>query len=146
MSYLADVNVWIALAVDDHIHHAAAAGWVENSGNAPIIFCRTTQQGFLRPAHQSARDGQDALTAVGAWHVYDRVCQSSRVKFAEEPPGLEQGWRDTTRRLRKGPNFWTDAYLTAFAIASGLTVLTFDRQLALARLGGSHAQLLQNEA
>lgn len=87
--------------------------------------------------------GEGVLTAIRAWQVYDGICPSARVQFAEEPPGLEQAWRDTTPR-RKGPNFWTDAYLTAFTIASGLTVLTFDRQLA--RLGGSHAHLLQKKA
>jgi predicted nucleic acid-binding protein len=42
-------------------------------------------------------------------------------------PAWSYSWRDATRHSPSGPNFWTDAYLAAFATAAGYTVVTFDR-------------------
>jgi predicted nucleic acid-binding protein len=38
--------------------------------------------------------------------------------------------RQATRHRRAGLNFWTDAYLSAFAAMAGLTLVTFDRAFA----------------
>ena len=55
------------------------------------------------------------------------MCDDDRVHYAEEPPRLEDRWREAARHLGSGPNFWTDAYLTAFAEAGDYTLVTFDR-------------------
>lgn len=31
MIYLPDVNVWIALAIAEHVHHKPAQGWFDSS-------------------------------------------------------------------------------------------------------------------
>ena len=46
MTYLADVNFWIALAFQRHIHSAAASEWFEKIPESSCAFCRLTQQGF----------------------------------------------------------------------------------------------------
>ena len=48
MTYLPDVNVWIALAAERHTHHHAARRWFGNLQNEKLAFCRLTQMGFLR--------------------------------------------------------------------------------------------------
>ena len=48
MTYLPDVNVWIALAVSGQVHHRTASVWLEEAGDEIITFCRVTQLGFLR--------------------------------------------------------------------------------------------------
>ncbi len=48
MIYLPDVNVWIALAADKHIHHSVAKRWFTNIQADQVLFCRITQLGFLR--------------------------------------------------------------------------------------------------
>jgi uncharacterized protein len=131
MTYLADVNFWLALAVDDHVHHVPAKEWVTEAPEEGLVFCRITQNGFLRLLTNPNVMKGDVLTARRAWEAYDILCANPRVQFAEEPHGLERSWRDLTRRAGKGPNFWTDAYLIAFAKAGGFEVLTFDRELAL---------------
>jgi toxin-antitoxin system PIN domain toxin len=140
MTCLADVNFWLALEIDDHIHHASAMGWLQDTPEEDIAFCRITQNGFLRLLTNPHVMKTDVLTASDAWRAYDSLCTNRRVRFADEPSGLEEAWRRLTRHSRKGPNFWTDAYLTAFATAAGFTVLTFD--LELARHAGPRAHLL----
>jgi uncharacterized protein len=140
ISYLADVNFWIALSYSAHVHHPLAAEWFENSPDNSVAFCRITQAGFLRLLTNRNVMREDVAPAVRAWQLYDRLRQSPRIAFAQEPPGLEESWRHLTRHPRTGPNFWTDAYLAAFARAAGLQILTFDR--ALARQVGSGALIL----
>lgn len=48
MNYLADVNVWIALAAAGHVHHSIALAWFEEPQTSQILFCRITQMGLLR--------------------------------------------------------------------------------------------------
>ncbi len=48
MTYLPDINVWIALAAEKHIHHPAARYWFANLHDERLTFCRLTQLGFLR--------------------------------------------------------------------------------------------------
>ena len=48
--YLLDVNVWLALAFDTHVHHTVAKNWFDGLPTGRFVFCRMTQQGFLRLA------------------------------------------------------------------------------------------------
>jgi uncharacterized protein len=127
MTYLADVNVWIALTNPAHQHRVVASEWLSESAPDPIVFCRTTQKGLLRLLTNRHVMGVNLLTAEGAWDVYDDLFKTGRVRFASEPSGLERAWREATRHPHAGPNFWTDAYLAAFATAAGYTVVTFDQ-------------------
>ena len=45
---LPDINVWIALASDRHLHHAPAIEWFLSLERSSAAFCRVTQMGFLR--------------------------------------------------------------------------------------------------
>ena len=64
---LPDVNVWLALTFDSHIHHLAAKSWFDGLANETCAFCRMTQQGFLRLASNSQVFGKHAVTMVEAW-------------------------------------------------------------------------------
>ena len=48
MTYLPDVNVWIAMYSPGHAHHLAALDWFNGSSESDLLFCRVTQMGFLR--------------------------------------------------------------------------------------------------
>ena len=45
---LADVNVWLALALGSHVFHDRARAWWESDDSETIGFCRFTQLGLLR--------------------------------------------------------------------------------------------------
>ncbi len=144
MTYLPDVNVWIALVVAEHAHHESALEWLDEclyaeGGN--VIFCRVTQMGLLRLLTNSKVMGKDALSAAQAWSFLDRLLAGRPISFTHEPAELEREWRETTRRhQRHGPNSWTDSYLAAFSATAGSKLVTFDQ--ALARRPGVEALLL----
>ncbi|MGD0497217.1 MAG: TA system VapC family ribonuclease toxin [Bryobacteraceae bacterium] len=127
MTCLPDVNVWIALVVEQHIHHAAARRWFEEAQDDSLAFCRVTQTGFMSLLTNPRVMAEDALTPSRAWQLLDMFYEDSRILFAAEPPGLEASWRVLTKARVPGANFWTDAYLAAFASAAGHTLVTFDR-------------------
>jgi toxin-antitoxin system PIN domain toxin len=127
MTCLPDVNVWVALAVAEHIHHRAAKLWFDAVQSESIAFCRVTQMGLLRLLSNPRAMAEDALTPARAWRVMDAFCEDSRILYAAEPQGLEASWRVLTRPRAPGANFWTDAYLAAFASAGGYTLVTFDK-------------------
>src|SRR6266849_5289253 len=97
---LPDVNVWLALTFDSHVHHAAAKIWF------------------------------DALTMHQAWEQYDVFRSDPYVSYAVEPTNLEGHWRRFTDRQTFSPKVWNDAYLAAFAQAGGFELVSFDQGLA----------------
>ena len=127
MTYLVDVNVWFALTYVGHVHHPAARDWFDNMGPDQAALCRITQSGLLRLLTNVRVMGVDVLTAAKAWAIYDNLTSDARVTFAVEPPRVEAAWRSATKHPHSGPNFWTDAYLAAFAEAGDYTIVTFDR-------------------
>jgi uncharacterized protein len=130
MICLPDVNVWISLIVAEHVHHEAATSWYKAAEWDTLIFSRVTQMGFLRLLTNRSVMGTRARTVDGAWRVIDQLRRSRQIRFASEPPGIENLWRDLTPPLQSGSSFWTDAYLAAFAKATGYTLVTFDRGFA----------------
>jgi len=124
-----DINVWVALTYDRHVHHVRARGWFEGlAPGARLFFCRVTQLGLLRLLSAPAVMGPDeAKSQRDAWRAYDRWLEDERVEFLDEPSGLETHFRALTRSRHASTKDWADSYLAAFAEASRLTVVTFDR-------------------
>jgi hypothetical protein len=81
--HLLDVNVWIALAFQRHVHHASAVVWFQTA-LAPRCFCRFTQAGFLRLATNPAAMGPAAVTMAEAWRAYDIFLADPNVMFVNE--------------------------------------------------------------
>jgi hypothetical protein len=68
MIYLPDVNVWIALASDQHIHTASATAWLQSVRNEQVAFCRITELGLLRlltNVHVMGDEVRDHLGGLG---------------------------------------------------------------------------------
>lgn len=132
LSIFPDVNVWLALSHRMHIHHLAAQRWFDSLNDMRAYFCRVTQLSFLRLLTTERVMRDDVITQVQAWHVYLRLLSDERVGFHNEPASatLEQQFRRLSNRNTPSPKVWADAYLAAFAIAAGLTIVTFDRVFA----------------
>jgi uncharacterized protein len=130
MICLPDVNVWIAMIVAEHVHHKAAIDWNEAVEWDTLIFSRVTQMGFLRLLTNRHVMGHRVRNVDDAWAVFDQLRRNRQISFVSEPPGIENLWRELTPSSQSGSNFWTDAYLAAFAKATGYTLVTFDRGFA----------------
>jgi toxin-antitoxin system PIN domain toxin len=128
---LCDANVWVALALSGHPANEDARAWFEPVvGRNSVLFCRNTQQAFLRlmtSAAVLAPTGTGPLTNREAWATYDSLLADDRVQLADrEPAGLETQWRQFASRGTASPKLWQDAYLAAFAVTGGHRLVTAD--------------------
>lgn len=141
---LCDTNVWLSLALSEHIHHRAARDWLDTCTVArSVLFCRATQQSLLRLLTTSAvlaPYGNPPLTNQEAWQVYAAFVSDDRVHLVEEPLGLEPAWVGLAAIGTPSPKLWMDAYLAAFAHAAGHTLVTTDA--AFGRFPGLTLRLL----
>jgi uncharacterized protein len=141
---LPDTNVWLALSLSMHTHHAAAVKWL-NAESKPdsLIFCRSTQQSFMRlltTVGVMSLYGIEPLTNKEAWATYESFIADDRILFRPEPPGLENIWKKFAARRTASPKLWMDAYLAAFAISSGAQLVTTDK--AFTQFAGLDAKVI----
>ena len=127
---LFDTNVWIAAIFPTHpFHPRARQELLEATPANPAVFCRSTQQSFLRLA-TTARllktYGAEGLTNQGALVALDALMALPQACEREEPPGVVALWRRLAARGTASPKVWMDAYLAAFAMAGGLRLATLD--------------------
>jgi toxin-antitoxin system PIN domain toxin len=123
-----DINVWIALTIERHVHHIRATKWFGSMGGSQrLFFCRITQLGFLRLLTLEAVMGQEVMTQAEAWKTYDRWLQDDRIGILDEPPEIEATFRGLTQSGQAATKDWADSYLAAFAVAAQLTLVTFDQ-------------------
>jgi toxin-antitoxin system PIN domain toxin len=128
---LLDGNVWLAAAFPAHPAHANSQKvLLEATPGSPALFCRATQQSFLRlvstPAIFKAYrsdpiTNRDALSALAAFAALPQV------DLIEEPPELEALWWRLAGLEEAAPKRWMDAYLAAFAIRGSLRMISLDR-------------------
>jgi len=128
---LCDSNVWLALALSEHVHHEVTHGWLKTIEEpASVCFCRATQQSFLRLLTNASvlrPYGNPPLTNRQAWKVYEALLGDDRIVFqAHEPSGLDAKWKQFALRDSASPKMWMDAYLAGFALAGGYTMVTTD--------------------
>ena len=129
MIYLPDVNVWIALAADKHIHHNVAKRWFTNIQEDHVLFCRITQLGFLRLLTNRHVMGEEALSPSDAWRAYRALRTDRRIGYLGEPAELQESWDMFMPNVANSPNLWTDAYLCACCYAANFTLVTFDSRI-----------------
>jgi len=128
--YLVDVNVWVALVYDLHVHHGTARTWFESLGPEQAFFCRMTQLGLLRLLTNRKVMGRDVVSQRQAWRIFDRLSSDARVSCLAEPARVEAEFRRLTQSPEPSTHSWSDAYLAAVAATGGLAVATLDRGFA----------------
>lgn len=124
---LPDMNVWLALLNEQHVHHSAAVGYWERSAAPRIFFCRITLLGLLRLSTNKAVMGGVPYTVKQAWAAVQGIVDLPEVGFQAEPDGVDAQMRQFTNQPKFRPVDWTDAYLAALAKQASLRVVTFDR-------------------
>ncbi len=129
--FLPDVNVWVASVSRRHIHSERCAAWLKSLDESnQVFFCRVSQMGLLRLLTNEAVMREDVLSSRKAWRVYDSILEDDRIQFAIEPISIEAKWRALSAFNRPAAKAWTDAYLSAFALAAGMRLVTLDRAAA----------------
>ncbi len=127
--YLADVNVWFALAVEEHQHHRPARQWWEETPGV-FGFVRVTQLGLLRLLTSSGPMRGQPLTNEEAWAVWDGFLSDERVRVFPELPALDERFRALSTSPQSSPKVWVDAYLAAHATANEAVLVSFDQAVA----------------
>lgn len=143
---LCDSNVWLALALSRHAHHAVACEWLEGMKAAgSVFFCRATQQTLLRLLTNAAvlgPYGNPPLTNQQAWDAYEAFLADDRIAFrAQEPAGMEAHWKRFALRTTASPKLWMDAYLAAFALTCDYRMVSTDA--AFKQYDGLDLELLE---
>ncbi|HUO24426.1 MAG TPA: TA system VapC family ribonuclease toxin [Candidatus Aquilonibacter sp.] len=124
-----DSNVWLALIWSRHVHSEIARAWFAGAAEEQFFFGRFTQLTVLRLLTTESVMAKETKTMAEAWELWDRVWADPRIAFLPEPDHLEKEFRARSKSSSRFPKLWADAYLLAFAAASGLKFVTFDRAL-----------------
>ena len=64
MIYLPDVNIWIALTSNRHVHHEIATEWLQGVDHDSVAFCRVSELGFLLLLTNSHVMGKEVLSQL----------------------------------------------------------------------------------
>lgn len=136
---LPDVNVLIALAWPNHVHHLAALAWFDRAKNGTVATCPVTESGFVRVSSNPAAI-KDAVTPHEAARVLDEWLARIRDEFWSKGPRL----RDALLSVQPigGYRQVTDAYLLSLASADGGTLVTLDARLRALLPEGADQSLL----
>ena len=140
--YLLDVNVFLALVSENHIHHQLVTTWFNTPGLRWAI-CPFTEAGFLRNA-TAPRSGQ--ITMSEATAVLARMAQQPGYHYLPIAAGWQTLCSPFFTRLY-GTKQVTDAYLLGLALREGLVLVTMEK--AIMHLAGKeyskHVLLLEEK-
>lgn len=142
---LPDVNVWLALAIEEHPHHRAAVSYWSGNAGTPRFFCRVSALSLVRLlVHPKLMAGKP-LALTEAWALYRGFAALPGVAMLDEPAGLDAAI-EALVTAKLPPRLLTDAYFAALAGSTGTRLVTFDRdfqrfdRLALLRLTAGEGQ------
>ena len=123
--YLLDVNVLVAHAIIDHVHHRQVVGWCDRTGRdgralhvSPIVelgLVRNVMRIGALPIHSAGQILANEYVNLNLRRIPDSI-------GAENLPNWVRGYRQTT-----------DAYLSRLAEAHQLILLTIDKGIPGAR-------------
>ena len=141
MRLLLDVNVWVALFDDAHIHNTQARALFQQP-ELEISTCALTENGVLRvmnlPGYaRRATPGFDLVRQKLALACTDLDHEFWPCNISLRDENL-LNW---TRIM--GHNQITDAYLMALAVHHGGAFATFDHRVAMSAVTGATAQHLR---
>ena len=131
--YLLDVNVFVALLSENHIHHQLVTAWFNTPGLQWAI-CTFTDAGFLRNA-TAPRPGQITMTEATA--VLARITQKPGYHYLPISTSWQTLCSPFSTRLY-GTKQVTDAYLLGIAVQAGCVLVTMDKGI-LHLAGNEHS-------
>jgi toxin-antitoxin system PIN domain toxin len=141
MVHLLDVNVLLALAWPNHVHHQPAHAWFQANQKKGWATCPITQAGFVRLSCQPAVT-RLLIPVLEAVHILTASTKSPHHQFWEHDTPVASLLPEMLARVM-GPKQLTDAVLVDLAIRRQGALATFDRHMKnLLPTGSPHASHL----
>lgn len=141
MIALPDVNVLLALAWSNHVHHNAAHDWFAQSGQAGWATCLWTQSAFLRLSLNPQVVGVSISCRAGMNLLRGLVAHPHH-QYIEAAPGLSAPQFDELIPRIAGYRQVSDAVLLYLARVHDLTLITFDQAAAAVCAWQKNLQIL----
>ena len=135
MRYLLDVNVWVALLDEAHVHHALALKLLQQP-KVQIATCPLVENGVIRVLNlpSYSKLGPAGFEAVRS--KLQEICNEVDHAFWPDQISLRaDGLVNWSRVL--GHNQITDVYLLALAVAKQGCLATLDHRVALSTVVGA---------
>lgn len=126
MQDLLDASVWIPLSAPEHVHYLRARRYWDEESRDDLAFCRITALALLRHLTNAKILPDSSLDGAGAWKALETWLAVPRITLLAEPPGIDEILAKWAGKLNLRSGHWTDAYLAAFALASGSRLVAFD--------------------
>ncbi len=138
---LPDINVWLALAWSNHVHHDAAHPWFARDATAEGATCLLTQTGFLRLSLNPQIVGV-SIDCQAAVHLLRSLVAHPHHQYTDIAPALTTTPFDELVPKIVGYRQVSDATLLYLARVNGLKLVTFDRPVAAMCPWPDHLELL----
>lgn len=125
-----DVNVWVALSLPHHEAHGRAKQYFESEAAPQLRFHPVTALGLARVTSHLMRPVWGQETCARSWNLLRDWFRQPQTGWQTEP---DSAWVVLSGLVSHGvvqPRTWTEAYLAAVAMTSGLRLITFDRGFA----------------
>jgi predicted nucleic acid-binding protein len=133
--HLLDVNVWVALLDEAHVHNAAALAFMQGR-RLQIATCPLVENGVIRVLNLP---GYSSLGPVGFGRVrakLQEICAGMDHEFWPDSVSLRNDKSINWSRVL-GHNQITDVYLLALATARHGCLVTLDHRVALSTVVGA---------
>ncbi len=128
MISLLDINVLVALAWPNHVHHERAMAHFADLQAGGWATCPTTQGGFVRISSNHRVVPEARSPAECALLLRRIVGLEGHVFWPDDVSWIDSPFVDLERIV--GYRQVTDAHLLALALRHGGRIVTFDRSLA----------------
>ncbi len=128
--------------------HVAATTFLRGcTARRRAIFCRATEQGFLRLLTTDALQRtyvQRRITNADALSTLHALVKLPQVGVVDaEPHGVRKRWHALAALPASAPHVWMDAWLAAWAITSERTLVTGDRDFLKWEADGLRVMLIK---
>ncbi len=135
MRLLLDVNVWVALFDDAHVHNPQALTLIARPA-VQIASCPLIENGVLRVMNLPGYSGRGPAGFEAVRSKLKLVCEEIDHQFWPDDISLRDDAFVNWSRVH-GHNQITDAYLLALAVAHKGCLASFDHRIALSVVHGA---------
>jgi hypothetical protein len=121
---LPDVNVLVALAWPNHVHHDRAREWFENNHRRGWATCPVTESGFVRVSCNRRVTPAATRPETAIQLLRELTALPGHAFWSDDTSIARSPWITAERLLGHGQV--TDAHLLALTLSRGGRLVTFD--------------------